>query len=428
VTNPLPQQAPFQTAAAAIIFDRHTGVFDHSLAAAWHAGRGLALADESFATALMRRRRKVKIKLDHLVAYGTHSLAATSRHIQGRLSALFAHGVVDAIAIVSRSSHLPRPPARRVAATVPRQAPVDALRAALAHPDKRAALVAQATDDDDTQALARWLGRLQLLYGVSFAHLVPDERMLPLESIRFFYLDPNWIRAMLDGALSIGLGTSQQVALQATLTAELEQKAAAAALSDRAAALGQPVPAPPNGPTAGFLLRSALASGWPGLSVSGTAGGAALALLRLEHVAPDVLLCLFNGVPDSVTFEAPHEALAFGVEDGKVAARLNQNGRIVDRTVGGAAIKRLVYNPRDPSAVLPSVRGGGHRVLNIATDPNPGPNVPQDPVDLLGVLANGLSVGITAIGPADFALQMVRGPEQITFSQNRRPTPTRNVP
>ena len=53
-------------------------------------------------------------------------------------------------------------------------------------------------------SLTKWLGKLALLTGVPFNYLVPDERMLPLESIRFFYLDPNWVAALSDGAFSIG--------------------------------------------------------------------------------------------------------------------------------------------------------------------------------------------------------------------------------
>src|SRR5258708_35921884 len=49
-----------------------------------------------------------------------------------------------------------------------------------------------------------WLGRLTLLYGVPFQYLVPDERMRAAESLRFFYVDPLWMEALLDGALSIG--------------------------------------------------------------------------------------------------------------------------------------------------------------------------------------------------------------------------------
>ena len=54
------------------------------------------------------------------------------------------------------------------------------------------------------QTLVDWLTRLGLLEGVPFNYLVPDEAMLPPESLRFFYLDPNWTSALLDGAMSIG--------------------------------------------------------------------------------------------------------------------------------------------------------------------------------------------------------------------------------
>ena len=54
------------------------------------------------------------------------------------------------------------------------------------------------------EQISKWLGRLRLLKGVPFNYLVPDERMLPPESIRFFYLDINWIDSLLDGAFSIG--------------------------------------------------------------------------------------------------------------------------------------------------------------------------------------------------------------------------------
>src|SRR5258708_39023016 len=49
-----------------------------------------------------------------------------------------------------------------------------------------------------------WLGRLTLLYGVPFQYLVPDEKMLPAESIRFFYLNPEWLECLLQGACSVG--------------------------------------------------------------------------------------------------------------------------------------------------------------------------------------------------------------------------------
>ena len=38
------------------------------------------------------------------------------------------------------------------------------------------------------------------------------------------------------------------------------------------------------------------------------------------------------------------------------------------------------------------------------------------PLDLLTTIAHALDVGTAKIGPADFAMQMVKGPEQLTFS------------
>ena len=40
-----------------------------------------------------------------------------------------------------------------------------------------------------------WLAALRLGEGVPFQYLVLDDRLLPAESIRFFYLDRNWTDA-----------------------------------------------------------------------------------------------------------------------------------------------------------------------------------------------------------------------------------------
>ena len=61
-------------------------------------------------------------------------------------------------------------------------------------------------------ALADWLARLRLLYGVPFNYLVPDSRLLPQESVRFFYIDRNFTDRLVDGALSVwphSIGTAR---------------------------------------------------------------------------------------------------------------------------------------------------------------------------------------------------------------------------
>ena len=55
------------------------------------------------------------------------------------------------------------------------------------------------------------LAHLRLLIGVPFEYLVPDPRLLPDESIRFFYLDRSWTDRLVDGAIAVGkIGSREQ--------------------------------------------------------------------------------------------------------------------------------------------------------------------------------------------------------------------------
>ena len=51
--------------------------------------------------------------------------------------------------------------------------------------------------------IVEWLRSLRCLRGVPLGYLVPDTRMLPEESLRFFAVDANWLDALCDGALSL---------------------------------------------------------------------------------------------------------------------------------------------------------------------------------------------------------------------------------
>src|SRR5215813_4564814 len=87
---------------------------------------------------------------------------------------------------------------------------VSELKALASEPNTARALRSSASDIP--QSITDWLGQLYLLYGVPFIHMVPDERMLPAESIRFFILDPNWLSCLVDGAMSIGTASSKDTA------------------------------------------------------------------------------------------------------------------------------------------------------------------------------------------------------------------------
>ena len=170
------------------------------------------------------------------------------------------------------------------------------------------------TDDDGMpDSVVDWLARLRLLCNVPFAYLVPDHRLLPSESIRFFYLNRNWTDAAVDGALSVGAVASkdraQLQALHATLRAALDRWERHVWARDAQAT-------PTEGPAevvTGFLLRSRAVSGWPGLHVRASHDGRQLQLLRMERLAPAVLLVLLDGIPDRVVIEEPRAGVQFGV-------------------------------------------------------------------------------------------------------------------
>src|SRR5664279_5372131 len=69
-----------------------------------------------------------------------------------------------------------------------------------------------------------FLAHLRLLIGVPFDYLVPDARLLPDESIRFFYVDRSWTDRLVDGAIAVGkIGTREQAHHQAHAPAVNQQ-------------------------------------------------------------------------------------------------------------------------------------------------------------------------------------------------------------
>ncbi|GIH15127.1 hypothetical protein [Rugosimonospora africana] len=179
---------------------------------------------------------------------------------------------------------------KRANAQAVRSAEANLLHPAWAPPDPVAALPPD---------VAAWFGDLRLLRGVPLRYLVPDERLLPPESIRFVRVDPVWADCLLDGAFSLGRLTGRLKPV------DREQKST----------LVDAVPAHPV--VSGFLLRSSLVSGWPGLLVDGYDTGPGgqirgVETLRRDLVAPDVLLCLFAGDVVRVEIHQRPEALHFG--------------------------------------------------------------------------------------------------------------------
>jgi hypothetical protein len=171
--------------------------------------------------------------------------------------------------------------------------------------------------------IASWLGRLRTLIGVPFGYLVPDEGMLPLESIRFFRLDTAWVEALLDGAFSLGRNlTSDPDSAEANLHRVLlgpvlQEARTAAPKRRRTGAVVQAVPEGGAPPWTGFLLRSKVVSDYPGLGVNVyDKKPALLPVRRLDRLGPgsDTLLGLVEGEAYQVDVHEAPEVLHYGID------------------------------------------------------------------------------------------------------------------
>lgn len=171
--------------------------------------------------------------------------------------------------------------------------------------------------------LRNWLVRLRLLEAVPFAYLVADTELLPEESIRWFYLDRRWTDALVQGVLSVGtVNSDDRTHLTAQYPAIRDELDTEERNLRRVA--GQPRLEGDGGPVSGFLLRSKAVSGWPAVHVRAFSGEPPgrddekppdtmeVRLLRLERLAPAVLLCLFDGIPATVHIEEPRQGVQFG--------------------------------------------------------------------------------------------------------------------
>jgi hypothetical protein len=241
--------------------------------------------------------------------------------------------------------------------------------------------------------VADFLAGLRQLQGVPFVHLVPDARMLPAESIRFFYVDPNYLDALCDGAQSVGLHTTRDAMQQAMVRGTLRGSAIARTHARRSLLTGHALRAAnaaPGDPVAGFLLRSAVVSGYPGLEVKGflkADGTGPIDPVRIDHLAPDVLLALFARVPARIDLDEPREGLAFGVQDDRKVGVRAISGPRIGEVIGTATLEDKYLR-------------GADRVVAV------------DPWQAF------LKTQVTPPslwGPAGFALQMVRAPEQMIF-------------
>jgi hypothetical protein len=408
---------PFSSSTAAIIYDENEGLFDHSLAAAWQIGRALALADKIFGAKLLKFRRAGHYLVDQLLERYHSPHLDTPKDlkklpgdnlIKDKFVQMLKDDLCSKVQKISTGDNDSTTSVTDGAKKKDKDVQTSIQKAI------KDFMVLDDVQDmmknkliKDILPIAEWLAHLKMLYNVPFNHLVADERMLPAESLRFFYLDENWLDAAKDGALSIGVETSRDVLFMNIMKGMISDKIDKVTKTIRLKLRGQSIDqetgsneAGSDEKTSGLLIRSALIAGWPGLSIQAFKNGNQLKIRRMDRLSPNVLFCIFSGIPDIVKISEPHEALSFGVdENGEIQLR-NIDDSIGKPIENNGKIK--IYDPNEKQFCY--MRNANDRVLNINTL-------------YKELLTNKLltKLGKQKLYTSQFALQMIRTPKQLSL-------------
>lgn len=157
------------------------------------------------------------------------------------------------------------------------------------------------------EELTQWLQDLLKFKGMPTNYLLADERMLPPESIRFFTVDPDWMKVLLDGVFGAARVPSTHQACCEDAEAAMLKSFASKKLT-------------------GFLLRSSIVTGWPGLQVYVTAADQTrLQPYHYAQLSPAVAMYLFKGEFARLTIQQTPDTLHMSVDRHKQSADIWKN-------------------------------------------------------------------------------------------------------
>jgi hypothetical protein len=420
-------RVPIRWADEITFYDPDSGMMDVSCSSAWTLGRLLALNSGSFAAAVYNwKRATARVTIDKTIyqldtgqpappgpaskslrAQAERNLAAL---LPAALAQLRGHPPVPAAAkIQARTAQAPAAMSRRQRAAYLHDVMTDHNKIAAVHGlalqgrDRTSGGAPDSDDSDVDPNLARifaWLGDLVLLKGMPLSYLIPDARMLPPESIRFFQIDQSWLTAVIDGAMSLGRVTEADASHDAAMHAMVLHGATRMAAAARARRRGVPLadaadPALPSRPCCGFFLRSSAVTNWPGLQVEGAGPDGDAKILRMDATGT-LLICLFDRPVSQVKLHPPSEGIHFGfVED--LHLNLFKKRRRLSADAEGPIGSEI---DADELTTVP-FRDAGTRILDIGR--------------LATLFANSFSMTMKAFTSAEFALQMIAGVDQVTL-------------
>ncbi|KAF5531686.1 hypothetical protein FMEXI_12832 [Fusarium mexicanum] len=314
------------------ILDTEVGLVENSYAAAWNLGKANALADEKFLSAFVRLRTTIyKRALLAAKAEVTESQDEAPKVLERLISATDS---LMKLADVKKDNKL-----KWFSSVSPERDDClsiwgEKMRAKFSNAvetgtNKLGQILSSGLDEKNDFSSPEWATVVAWVYNALFLanipwyHLFMEPSSLPQNSIRFFYVDPTWLNAYLDGALSIGNHVEgDQDSVRAAIKLLLGKL-----FTTENVESGYK----PQVPTSGLLLRSPLVADFEDLGIHAPRrpDDSRAPILRRVKLAPDILLVLFDRALTDVEFpqgieicQPPHEQcfLAYNgkIEDGNI--------------------------------------------------------------------------------------------------------------
>ncbi|MCJ1397769.1 hypothetical protein MMC11_000965 [Xylographa trunciseda] len=328
------------------LVDHDSGLIDASYHLAWELGRSLASADRVFAGALMRLRADIHhtaraaylariSPADPIFATDTKRRHGVSASVKESLGNAAPHPKAFSSIGTDRrwNKHgSVQPLSFAIASQAKDEIMQKEIRDATASITSRAGADDNAEQDDDSatgnsqpeprpvqklkssnwEIISKWCINKLMLQNIPTVYLFPEPDYLPSEALRTFYVDETWMNAFIDGALSVANHVSYtkpdliRQALKENMNAKVLESIQI--------------------PTWGFVMRSKVVRTFPNLRVTAPWPGekeneeqdindqteenenksqetdgipeCRAQIVRMLHLAPDTLLCLFDRRPE----------------------------------------------------------------------------------------------------------------------------------
>ncbi|WP_379667266.1 hypothetical protein [Pseudotenacibaculum haliotis] len=208
--------------------------------------------------------------------------------------------------------------------------------------------------------------------------------MLPPESIKFFYVDPNWQQALIDGAFSLGRNlTNEATSMGMSRDAALTQNIAGSMadyLDQNYVNKMKKITTPEVQTVTGFLIRSSVVNAYPNMGVNAYPSGHTpldsspqlLPILRYEQLgSSDVMICLIQGEAVQIDLHEAPEVLHLGIDDysyDKSNNTVTASKSVKSFTVSGNSVSIPNENPTSvPIGSAFRKNAKAQRVINMST-------------------------------------------------------------